>query len=280
MQQFLLVDGSYYLFYRYFAMVQWYKHSHPGEVLVDPAENKDFMERFRAVFVKKFHEIVKKLKLENPIIIVALDCFRKDIWRRTLFKTYKDNRVGHIPLSSVFHLLNFEKLFKEARVNMVMRHPRLEADDCIALSIRNIRKICPSSKVYIIASDMDYLQLADENTIPIDLRFRRLTSSKTSFGDAKKDLFCKIVMGDKSDNIPSVFKKCGIKTAEKCYENPDLFKQKLEKECAYAKYELNRKLIDFNGIPQVYVDEFNSGEYTVEASEMRNKLKLIIKDSK
>ena len=29
-------------------------------------------------------------------------------------------------------------------------------------------------------------------------------------------------MGDKSDNIPSVLSKCGIKTAIKCYDDPKM----------------------------------------------------------
>ena len=37
--QFLLIDGSYYMFYRYFAVEQWWKHSHPDEPLENPIEN-------------------------------------------------------------------------------------------------------------------------------------------------------------------------------------------------------------------------------------------------
>ena len=34
-----------------------------------------------------------------------------------------------------------------------------------------------------------------------------------------KDLFVKIVIGDKSDNINGIFKRCGTKTACKYYED-------------------------------------------------------------
>jgi hypothetical protein len=63
-------------------------------------------------------------------------------------------------------------------------------------------------------------------------------------------------MGDSSDNISSVFKKCGVKTALKCFLEPEYFNNKLKKENAYEKYELNRLLIDFNYIPQNIQDEF------------------------
>ena len=110
---------------------------------------------------------------------------------------------------------------------------------------------------------MDYLQLADDNTIPINLKYKLLTDSKNSFKDKDKDLFCKIITGDKSDDIPGIFQRCGIKTAAKYYHDRKLFENKL-KECdGYGRYELNKQLIDFRHIPEQYVKEFNTGNYTV-----------------
>ena len=104
---------------------------------------------------------------------------------------------------------------------------------------------------------MDYLQLASESVTPIDLKFKKLTDSKNSFIDSRKDLFCKIVAGDKSDNIPSVFPKCGLKTAAKYYDNPELFQKKLESvEGAKETYERNKLIIDFDCIPTELVEGF------------------------
>jgi 5'-3' exonuclease len=64
-------------------------------------------------------------------------------------------------------------------------------------------------------------------------------------------------MGDTSDNIPSVFPKCGPKTAIKCIEDPEFFQKKMNNNLDYYnQYELNKKLIDFNNIPQHLVEEF------------------------
>ena len=49
----------------------------------------------------------------------------------------------------------------------------------------------------------------------INLQYKDLTMSKKWSGNAVLDLFCKIVKGDKSDNIPALFKNCGPKTAIK-----------------------------------------------------------------
>jgi 5'-3' exonuclease len=63
-------------------------------------------------------------------------------------------------------------------------------------------------------------------------------------------------MGDPSDNIKSVLKKCGPKTALKCFNDREYFEERLKKENAYGLYELNTTLVDFDEIPQHYVDEF------------------------
>lgn len=265
MQQFLLIDGSYYIFYRYHALLQWWKNAKPDEPLGNPIENTEFMERFKTVFIKKIPEIIKKLKLDKPVIITAMDCKRKDIWRSVIFDKYKHGRECDSHIGEIFKLVNNEELFKKAGVNMVLLHPKLEADDCIALTIQNIKRVVDDYNIHIVTSDMDYLQLADDNVKPINLKYKYLQDSKQSFKDSKKDLFCKIVMGDKSDAIPGVFPKCGIKTAEKYYNNQEKFLEKVNKDShAKQQYELNTTLIDFNKIPTDLVLEFNTGNYSIK----------------
>ena len=96
----------------------------------------------------------------------------------------------------------------------------------------------PNKKFVIAASDMDYLQIAENNIGIINLKYQDIRQNKSSYNNKDKDLFCKIVSGDKSDGIPSVFKKCGPKTAEKYYENRELFEKKLgEDSLAKNQYE-------------------------------------------
>ena len=71
------------------------------------------------------------------------------------------------------------------------------------------------------------------------------------------DLEIKIIMGDTSDNIPSVFPKCGPKTALKCIEDPEFFKKKMNDNPEYYKqYKLNQLLVNFDNIPENLVEEF------------------------
>jgi len=258
MPNFILVDGSYFCFYRYYAIHQWFKLSKSDETLENPVENKDFIEKFEKTFIRKFQEIAGKLDIENPIVIVGKDCRRKDIWRNELFPAYKSNRANeNFKGGPVFKKVWDEKMFTNAGAKLILSHPILEADDCIAIMTKHIVNMYEDANIWIITSDMDYLQLASEHVKLFNLKFQNLMDSKNCFKNAEKDLFCKIVSGDKSDAIPSVFKKCGIKTAEKYWNNRELFEKKLsENEEAQKQYQLNRKLIDFKEIPRELVQEF------------------------
>jgi 5'-3' exonuclease len=101
--------------------------------------------------------------------------------------------------------------------------------------------------------------LSAPNVHLYNLAYKNITEGKGSTGNPKLDLEIKIIMGDTSDNIPSVLPKCGPKTAQKCAEDPEVFKKKINENAAYyAQYELNRRLVDFNYIPSELVDDFKN----------------------
>jgi len=245
MSNFVFIDGSYYCFYRYFAIEQWFRLAKKDEKIGDPFQNALFVEKFRKTFVDKIGETIKKLKIEDPIIMVGKDCPRKEIWRMKLFPEYKGNRGQDDSFMGgpFFKMAYDDKLFEQAGAKLRLSYPNLEADDCIAITVKHILKKYDDAKIWIIASDMDYLQLSSDNVKIFNLKCKDITESKNCFKDGQKDLFCKIVAGDKSDCIPSVFKKCGIKTAEKYWNDKVSFQAKLENDSeAVAQYELNKKL--------------------------------------
>jgi 5'-3' exonuclease len=227
---FIFVDGSYYCFYRFFALTNWWKNAYPNEPLVDPFQNKKFVDKFKKTFVENLQQIPKKLKIDkniNPILIVGKDCKREQIWRMDLFPQYKANRVQDGFMGGPFFKMAYEEeLFQKGGAKAILKHPKLEADDCIALSVKYLLTAYPSCHIYIITSDRDYLQLNAHNVDLYNLTFKNI-AEKSSIGDPKKDLELKIIMGDSSDNIPSVFPKCGPKTAIKCIEDEEFFKKKM-----------------------------------------------------
>jgi 5'-3' exonuclease len=262
---FIFVDGSYYCFYRYFALQQWWKNAYPDESLDDPYQNETFVAKFRKTFVDNLEQIPKKLNIHKepvkPILIVGKDCKRQHIWRNDIFKDYKANRANGAEDGFMggpfFKMAYEEELFQKGGVKAILSHPRLEADDCIAISVNYLLDKYPLCKIYIITSDRDYLQLNANNVQLFTLTYKNLADGKTATGNAKDDLKIKILMGDTSDNIPSVFPKCGLKTAQKCIEDEEFFKKKMANNKAYyEQYKLNEQLISFDKIPVNYVEEF------------------------
>jgi 5'-3' exonuclease len=215
--------------------------------------------------IPKNLNLVGKDKSSNvkPIMIVGKDCKREKIWRMNLFPGYKGTR-DNSPESGFmggpfFKMVYEDNLFIEGGVKHILSHPNLEADDCIAISVKHVLQMYPTSTIYIITSDKDYLQLAEPRVHLYNLSYKKLTDQKSSTGNPDCDLFCKIVMGDPSDNIASVFPKCGPKTALKYFENRESFETRLNSSEVFKKqYELNSTIVDFNNIPQHLVDEFLS----------------------
>jgi len=256
---FIFVDGSYFCFYRYYALLQWWKNAYSDEPLEDPYKNETFVEKFKKTFVEHLKQIPKKLKLNkniNPIMIVGKDCKRENIWRMEHFPKYKanrDNKEDTFMGGPFFKMVYEEELFKQGGIMSTLYHPKLEADDCIAISVKYILNKYSEPNIYIITSDRDYLQLQQNNVQIFNLSYKNLKSS----GNSERDLAIKILMGDQSDNIPSVFPKCGEKTAIKCFEDVEFLNKKINNNPEYIKqYELNKKLVSFDNIPIELSDEF------------------------
>jgi 5'-3' exonuclease len=279
---FILIDGSYFCFHRYYSLMNWWKNAFPEDPLENPIENEIFVEKFKKTFVETVETIPKKLNLcvkrrgkskkennndnntvPNIQFIVGKDCKRENIWRNDLYDKYKATRVNSKENGFMggpfFKMVYEENLFEQAGAQQILYHPRLEADDCIAIYVKElVEKYSPSEcSVYIITSDNDYLQLIRENVHIYNLAFKNLKESKIFTGDPEKDLKIKIIMGDTSDNIPSVFPKCGIKTAIKCVEDSEYFNKKMANNEEYHKqYELNNCLVNFEKIPKHFESEF------------------------
>jgi len=246
--------------------MRWWKSAYPENPLTDPFANEKFVDKFRKTFVDTVRNLKKKLNVdsENPFIIVGKDCKRQNIWRNELYDKYKATRVNDDGFMGgpFFKMVYEENMFQEGGARAILKHPKLEADDCVAIFVKHVIENYPNANVKVITSDKDYLQLAGPKVRIFNLGYKEI-SEETLGGSAEADLFCKIVMGDTSDNIKSVLNKCGPKTALKCFNDRPYFDERMKKENAYEKFELNRQIIDFNCIPQNLVDEFvNSDGYS------------------
>ena len=260
MRNYLLIDGSYFVFYRVFALLIWWKNAKPEKKIDSPIENEEFVEKFKSTFKSKIEEIKKKLKLKDVQIIVGKDCPQKEIWRMKLHDKYKagrnEEKNKEANIGNFFQLVYKEKLFQQAGVDKIVSQSELEADDCLALTAKYLYSKYDDANIYIITSDHDYIQLSKDRIHLYNLKYKSLLESKSYSGTPERDLFYKIILGDKSDNIKPVFNKCGKKTVEKCYDDPEFFKNKLIKEEKQEIFKLNETLIDFNNIPSKLVEIF------------------------
>jgi len=260
---FIFIDGSYFCFYRYHSLLTWWKNAYPEIIIEDPFQNEAFVAKFRKTFVEHVQKLQKNLgihKSVTPTIIVGKDCKRENIWRNELFPKYKGTRANGAEDGFMggpfFKMVYQDNLFIEGGAKTILHHNKLEADDCIALSVKRVLDKYADCSVYIITSDKDYLQLAEPRVHIYNLGFKKITDQKSSTGSAECDLFCKIVMGDISDNIPSVFPKCGPKTALKYYQDQVEFQKKLNSSDVFmSQYNTNKKIVDFNEIPVLLQNE-------------------------
>ena len=257
---YILIDTSYLIFYRYFALLQWWRVAHPEDELGDPGENPEFCKKFVKQIFESVENIKRSLKLHTNSrqrhdvkVLFARDCPRKTIWRNAYFTEYKATREKDDDFmgGQFFKMVYKDKLLEKTTANLILYENYMEADDIIAVTTNYIKDNHEGDyKIYIIANDMDYLQLWDKNCEIVNLQGKYLVEKKNSYRDGDKNLFVKIVLGDKSDNIPPIFNKCSVKDAEYYYENIDEFQQRVDKENCNERLLLNNIIIDFDEIPE------------------------------
>lgn len=252
----LFIDLSYYVFYRYFALVNWYKLSQEQAFDAGSLEtNVLFLSKYEKMFLEHLGKLKRKLGVVDGNVVFARDCPRDAIWRNELFADYKGTRAdkprdfnGYI----FVHTYNVVLPRVCASGCLLLGEDRVEADDIIGTLVHKIRAAHTRVPIHVITGDMDYLQLAGPFTHLQNLRGVDLAAK--SQGGAHVDMMLKIIVGDASDNIPSVFPKLSKAKAL------GLAKDALALEAALdaggpearARFERNQTLVDFRRIPLAY----------------------------
>lgn len=270
----LLIDLSYYVFYRYFATFNWYKRQTNANIDVDNIKNNvEFMDKYSKMFEKTLLELIKKNKITSSTNVVFVkDCSRDHIWRHQFYNAYKATREEKSALFSkdVF-TFTYHTLIPQLQDKIgfqIIGHYCLEADDVIAIITKHLfNTYLDNIHITIITNDNDYIQLmnidrllnTNENNV-LNIKnlqdkniCERINCSSQIYINVKK------ILGDKSDNIPSIIRKCGEKTAFKLASNQDMLMKLLDKDTeAKKQYELNDLLIDFKNIPDEYYSDIKN----------------------
>jgi 5'-3' exonuclease len=218
----ILVDTSYWLYYRFFALRNWYKKVYPTVVAGNPnfdtehdwLKDQIFMDKYRKLFIENIKVLSKKYKTIMQNVVFCLDCSYKDIWRNSHTTEYKANRPESLKKKQ-FNSFNVFSYIKKDYLPIlqvkygikILYNSRCEADDVIGqFAPFLIANGVPA--VYIIANDNDYMQICNDKIIMIKGGLSNSPTSNSSStisntleGDGKLYLLRKILIGDVSDNI-------------------------------------------------------------------------------
>lgn len=254
MKSLILIDTSFTLFYRFFATLRWYSHAFPEEYKEknsDWISNKEFIEKYEKLYLESIIKLVTRKVFDNSDIIFCMDAARKDLWRNELDCKYKKDRVdlslknNFKPIFKYTLDVIIPKIIEEYNNIRIMKIKKVEADDIIAVICKNVKQ-----PVYIVSGDKDFHQLGNEKITFLNFKDRVVLTEE----EAKESLKNKILLGDKSDCLPSIFPK-GFKK-KKILESEEKLNDFLESNLeAKKQYEHNKKMIDFNYIPEKYYNK-------------------------
>ena len=221
----LLIDGLN-LFFRNFAVINLMNESgsHVGGL---------------GGFLRSLGTLINQIQPTSMYII--FDGTGSSTNRKNLLPEYKSNRnITRITNWDAFDNLEEESAslsqqmlrlidyLKTLPINIITRD-KLEADDVIAVVSRYVECKYNTKKVFILSGDQDFYQLGRPNVDFINYK----TKKPLNFDEeqARMELHKKLLLGDKSDCIPSIFpNKFPSKIKKDLVESIEKFNEYIEKE--------------------------------------------------
>ena len=260
----ILVDTSYTTFHRFFATIRWFSFAnkdafkeHKDDNTYDWSQEPIFIEKYTKMYLEAIINLVGKIVFNDSIIIFCQDAPSETLWRHEFAECYKGNRMdlsekyNFKPTFKYTYDTLIPKIIKENKNIHSLLIPKMEADDLIALATKYIKYKRMDNITYIISGDNDFLQLGHDKLYIADYKKDNLIHLTKE--EAREALRQKIVSGDCSDNIPSIFidQKINNKTKKLVKESKDEMKKFLaENEKSNSQYQKNKKMISFKHIPK------------------------------
>lgn len=245
----ILIDASYYVFYRFFDTWKNLRHySDAGALLPEKShESPLFLKRMYHDMNADLCEMIRSWRTVASNIIFCRDCSRATIWRNDHTTEYKTQRAMKSNFNpNAFSIVS--QYCKDRRIQE-MYIDRMEADDLIALTKKHLQSIGFQSPIILITNDNDYLQLLDDQTHAYNMNLEHNNLRERSLGDPRLDLRVKVIMGDRSDNIPPIKPNIGPKKALKLALLSDAqFNAFLNKNQCKEAYDHNIQMMDLNAI--------------------------------
>ena len=220
-------------------------------------------------------------------------CCDSPSWRRDYFPHYKMNRkkkraADDIDWDSVFQ--NFNEIIELIDNNFpykVLRVDKSEADDIIAVSVKNFRETS-QEPVLIISSDKDFMQLKKHGNVKQYCpRNKNFINEVTDLEVIQDNLLEHIITGDTSDGIPNIFSDDDVFVNDEKKQNRAT-KKRVEdvkneiKSNNINKYSSaisrNTVLIDLDKIPENVVSEIIEHINKDRKGDMRKCFSYLMKN--
>jgi len=262
----ILIDTSYTSFYRFFATIRWFSFAFPEEFKelksdnkYDWSKNEIFIKKYEKMYLESIIKLVKKKIFDNSNIIFCMDTPKEKLWRTEIQNDYKSGRTDLSLKTNFKTTFNYTydimipKIIELNKNINKLRIDEVEADDIIACICMHLETVDPKQQIYLVSGDEDFLQLGRDNLIFINYKKKKpfiLTKE-----EAALSLNNKILNGDTSDNIPSIFPK-GMRGKKEILNSEDKLKNYLENNPeSKEQYDKNKLMIDFNNIPKKYFNK-------------------------
>lgn len=265
----ILVDASYTTFHRFFATYRWMSFAHKehfkqykDDNKYDWSKDEIFMKTYEKQYLESIKKVVKdKIKgkdFKDSLLIFCQDSPQSELWRHEYIDCYKGKRVDQSekvnlkPTFSYTYKTLIPKLVKENKNIHSLMIPKIEGDDVIAIISKYIRRNKPNYTQFVVSGDQDFLQLGYPNLYFADYKKKELKNLTRD--EAKIALLQKIVSGDCSDNIPSIFvEKISNKLKKELREDSDKLLNYINSNKKVRKqFKTNRRIISFKYIPKEY----------------------------
>jgi 5'-3' exonuclease len=282
----ILIDTSYTSFHRFYATLKWFSMVEPElykEYYNNPEynwiENTIFFEKYKKMYFDKIEKSVGKKIFKKSIIIFCMDTPKEQVWRTTeLSIKYKCDRAdlslknNFKPIFKYTYNILIPGYIKEHNNIFKIRINKLEADDIIGIIAKYLEQEYTLKKIFIMSGDRDFYQLGRENVCFINYKNKKpIIFNKEQ---AQTELHKKILLGDKSDCITSIFpNKFSIKLKKELILSIDKFNEFIkENKLIEEKYINNNKLINFDFIPTHYKNDI--------INEFKNILNIMLTKNK
>ena len=253
----VIIDGSYYVFWRLHALYAWYQRARSPDEPDDPKESSRVREKFVSAFATPLENLFRREGWNISTLYVAKDCPQEEIWRHQIVNEYKAGRKPRPEVAAYMTAAYEGGLFETLGPDLIVQWPGLEADDCAALLTKRLLETTDKS-IIIITGDKDYLQLCCDR---VQVWNMNGGGQCLNPGDPDRYLLEKILIGDKSDNISGVCGKARADTllaslagVERAKWIADLRSRLTPSE--QSIFDINHCLVSFGSIPDDLVTAF------------------------